>query len=270
MMTNMQMPKTPVPLVGVSACVKDIGGNDFHAVFRTYVDAVVNGAEAQPLIIPALGDSNCLYTLLNSLDGILLTGSPSNVEPHHYGGPESREGVLHDAHRDATTLPLIRAAIDAGVPLLAICRGFQELNVVYGGTLHQHLQEVEGRTDHRMERHLPLEERYRPRHPVTVTPGGKLHALVGKDEIMVNSLHGQGIDRVGDGLTVEAVAHDGTIEAFSVDDAPGFALAVQWHAEFAVRDNPESLAIFHAFRDALRRRATERMERLGRNPEHVA
>jgi putative glutamine amidotransferase len=266
-MSKLQMPERPVPLVGVSACVKDINGNDFHAVFRTYVDAVVHGAEAQPLVIPALGDRNCLHTLLNNLDGILLTGSPSNVEPHHYGGPSSRESVLHDAHRDATTLPLIRAAIDGGVPLLAICRGFQELNVVYGGTLHQHLEEKPGRMDHRMERELPLEERYRPRHPVTITPGGKLHALLGKTKTMVNSLHGQGVDRIGDGLTVEAVADDGTIEALSVDNAPDFALAVQWHAEFNVRDNPDSLAVFHAFRDAIRRRA---MKRAGRDRERVA
>ncbi len=244
----------------MSACIKDIEGRDFHAVYRTYVDATVQGAEAQPLIIPALGAHTRFEALLDRLDGILLTGGPSNVEPRHYGGPGSRDEVAHDTARDATALPLIAAAVSAGVPLLAICRGFQEFNVVFGGTLHQHLEEVPERADHRMDRSLPHEDRYGPRHPVKLTPGGLLHKLLGRDEIIVNSLHGQGVDRLADGLVAEAVAPDGTIEAASVANARGFALGVQWHAEFRVLENPNSRAIFHAFRDAARRRAAGRLE----------
>jgi putative glutamine amidotransferase len=189
----------------------------------------------------------------------MVTGSPSNVDPVHYGGPPAREGNLADPARDATTLPLIRRAVARGVPLLAICRGLQEVNVAFGGTLHQYLHEVPGRRDHRSDKTKSYAERYGLAHPVDLTPGGRLQALLGgATRIEVNSLHGQGIDRLAPGLAVEALAEDGTIEAVSVTEAKGFALAVQWHPEWHVLENPVSRRLFAAFADVVRARAAQR------------
>ena len=240
----------PTPLVGVTSCVKTRDEVHFHSVGEKYVDAVVAGAAAVPVLIPALGAR---------LDGLMATGSPSNVDPALYGGPPPREGNEADPARDATSLPLIRAALAQGVPLLCICRGLQELNVALGGSLHQHVHEVAGRFDHRSDKTRPLRERYGIAHPIRLTPGGALqHLFDGAERIEVNSLHGQGIDRLADGLTVEALAEDGTIEAVSVKGAAGFALAVQWHPEWAVLDNPWSRRLFAAFGAAARARAAAR------------
>jgi putative glutamine amidotransferase len=184
----------------------------------------------------------------------MFTGSHSNVEPHHYSGPPSDPGTLHDPARDATTLPLIRGAVASGVPVLGICRGFQEMNVAFGGTLHQKVHEVEGRHDHREDTSLELDVQYGPAHEVVLEPGGSLQALTGQDRIQVNSLHSQGVDRLGPGLTVEARALDGLIEAFHVDHAKAFALAVQWHPEWKPMNNPFSRALFAAFGAAARER----------------
>ncbi len=248
------------PLVGVSACTLDSDEFRNFKVGEKYVTSVSNGAGCLPVLIPPLGDWYDCRMLLERLDGLFLTGSPSNVEPHHYEGTPSREGVLHDPARDETTLPLIRSALDMGVPLFAVCRGHQELNVALGGTLYQHLEEVPGKDDHRMERHLPPDDRYRARHPVTVQPGGTLERLAGGAvEVMVNSLHGQAIDRPADGLFVEAISHDGVIEAVSVKDAKGFALSVQWHPEHPVAlEWPLSQAMYRAFGDAARARQRSR------------
>ncbi|MBM3557700.1 MAG: gamma-glutamyl-gamma-aminobutyrate hydrolase family protein [Alphaproteobacteria bacterium] len=245
------------PLVGVSGCIRKFSDLPFHAVLERYLVAVAEAAECVPVAIPALGERE-IPELIERFDGILLTGSPSNVEPHRYDGPASRPETLHDPARDATTLPLIRAAIAGGVPLFAICRGHQELNVAFGGSLHQYLQEVPGRMDHRRDRSKPLEEGYAPRHPVEVTPGGVLAKLVGEGRIKVNSLHGQGVDRVGEGLAVEARAEDGTVEALSVKSARRFALGVQWHAEWRPLSNPVSTALFRAFGSACRDRLATR------------
>jgi len=188
----------------------------------------------------------------------MLTGSPSNVEPHRYGGPASAEGTLHDAERDATTLPLIRAAIDMGVPLLGICRGFQELNVAFGGTLHQRVHEVPGMRDHREDKTAPVEVQYAKAHPVRLAPDGLLARIAGTDELRVNSVHGQGIDRLAPGLSVEATAPDGLVEAVRVDGAGAFALAVQWHPEWRFWEDSASAALFAAFGDAARARAERR------------
>jgi putative glutamine amidotransferase len=246
-----------LPLVGVSACVKVVDGSPFHAVQQKYLDAIILGARAQPVIMPALEGTD-LDALLAGFDGVMLTGSPSNVEPSRYGGPPARPGVPLDLQRDTLTLPLIRRAIDAGLPFLAICRGFQEMNVAFGGTLHQHLEEQPGRMDHRADRKLPRDEQYGPRHPISLAAGGLLARLAGADKATVNSLHGQGIDRLGAGLMVEATAPDGTIEAMRVKDARNFALGLQWHAEWKVKDNPLSLAIFNAFGDAVRQHAARK------------
>jgi putative glutamine amidotransferase len=245
-----------LPLVGITSCLKPRDELHFHTVGDKYVDAVVVGTGAVPVLIPALGGRLDPDALLDRLDGVLVTGSPSNVDPAHYGGPAPREGNLADPARDATTLPLIRRAVARGIPLLAICRGLQEVNVAFGGTLHQHLHEVPGRRDHRSDKTKPLPERYGLAHPVDLTPGGRLQALLGgATRIEVNSLHAQGIDRLAPGLAVEALAEDGTIEAVSVTGAEGFALAVQWHPEWHVLENPVSRRLFAAFGDAARARA---------------
>ena len=252
---------THAPLVGVPACAKDVDGLPFHVVGDKYVAALVEAAGALPLLIPTLGPLLDGADLVDRLDGLMLTGSISNVATHHYGGPPDRPDSPQDPARDATTLPLIEAALAAGLPLFCICRGLQELNVALGGTLHTEVHRQPGRLDHRSIPHLPYEEKYGPRHPVLVTPGGRLAALVGPGPIDVNSLHGQAIDRPAERLAVEGRAPDGTIEAVSVPDAAGFALAVQWHPEFRPLENPVSRQLFAAFGDAARARAARRARR---------
>jgi putative glutamine amidotransferase len=233
-----------------------VGAHPFHMVGEKYARAVLDAAGAAPLLIPSLADELGFDELLQRLDGLLFTGSPSNVEPHRYEGAPSAPGTLHDPARDATTLPLIRKAVRAGVPVFGICRGFQEMNVAFGGTLHQRLHEVPGHLDHRDDDTQPLEVQYGPAHDVTLEPGGVLRSLAASDRIQVNSLHNQGIDRLGAELAVEARAPDGVIEAFRVRDAPRFALAVQWHPEWKVMSNPFSRALFAAFGQASRERAS--------------
>jgi putative glutamine amidotransferase len=246
------------PLVGIPACHKFLDEHPFHAVGEKYITGVIDGAGALPVLIPSLDSHLDPAAVLDRVDGIALSGSPSNVAPHHYNGTPSRPGVLHDRQRDDAVLPLIRLAIETGVPLFAICRGFQELNVAYGGTLYQHLEEVPGRFDHRRDTSLPFAQQYEPRHPVALAPGGQLADIWRAPEVEVNSLHGQGIDRVGDGLVVEATAPDGTVEALRVEGARAFALGVQWHPEWRVLENPFYTATFAAFGEAVRQRAARR------------
>lgn len=227
-------------------------------VGEKYLAAIIDAADALPLITPAMAEGIDLDELLRRLDGVLLTGSYSNVEPHHYEGEPSETGTLHDPHRDAVTLPLAKRALETGVPLLALCRGYQELNVVLGGTLHQKVHEVSGYHNHLENKDDPLDIQYGPSHPVHLAEGGLLRKLAGCDSVMVNSLHAQGVAKLATGVTVEAVADDGLIEAFRVDDVSGFALAVQWHPEWQVMENEFSTAIFKAFGDACRARASQR------------
>lgn len=256
------------PLIGVTACLKENGrGGWHHAVGDKYIQAAIRAVGGLPVLIPAFGReledaamTAALDRLLDSLDGILLTGSPSNVEPHHYGGDPSREGTAHDPARDATTLPLIRHAVDHAVPLFAICRGLQEVNVALGGTLHQLVHEVEGRRDHRSPRSPDMDVNYAPAHDVAIVEGGLLQRLLGERRVRVNSLHAQGVDRLAPRARVEAVADDGQIEAFTVPDAPGFLLALQWHPEHRALENPISTKLFDAFAGACRDRAAARLD----------
>ena len=227
-------------------------------VGEKYLDALIKGSDALPLITPVMPEDVEIDALLLQFDGIFLTGSYSNVEPHHYNGSPSEEGTLHDPHRDAVTLPLAKKALETGVPLLAVCRGFQELNVALGGTLHQKIHEVAGYHNHLENKDDPLDTQYGPSHPVNLADGGLLQELAGSDTVMVNSLHAQGVAKLAPGVSVEAVADDGLIEAFQVDTGPGFALAVQWHPEWRVMENDFSRAIFKAFGDACRVRASRR------------
>jgi putative glutamine amidotransferase len=232
-----------------------LGPHPFHAVGEKYLTALLRSAQALPLVIPSLGDELVLNELLEELDGLLFTGSPSNVEPHHYGGVASRPGTLHDPERDATTLSLIPRAIAAGVPVLGICRGFQEMNVACGGTLWQHVYEVPGYGVHHEDGAQPLDVQYGPAHDVQLAEGGVLRGIAGTARITVNSLHHQGVRQLGAGLVEEARAVDGLIEAFRVRDARRFALAVQWHPEWKPQENAFSTALFKAFGAAARERA---------------
>lgn len=243
------------PLIGVPSDRRILQPHPFHMVGEKYLTAVRDGADALPFLIPALGDSLDADAILARLDGLLLTGSPSNVEPHHYAGEASRPGTLHDPERDATTLVLIERALETGVPLFAVCRGFQELNVVLGGSLHQHVEEQAGYHSHKEDPADPLDVQYGPSHEVHLQQGGLLRGLAGKDTVTVNSLHSQGVKRLAAGVTVEAVADDGLIEGFVVDGAKAFALAVQWHPEWKVTENAFSMAIFKSFGDACRQYA---------------
>lgn len=229
-----------------------IGPHPFHAVGEKYVVAVRDGAGAIPVLIPVLENPIEIEEVLSLVDGIFLTGSPSNVSPSIYAGPAPRPGVLQDARRDATTLPLIRHIVGSRKPLFAVCRGFQEFNVACGGTLFQHVEEVPGRFDHREDKTAPLDVQYAPAHDITLTRGGLLEKLAGTTTVRVNSLHSQGVDRLGNGLSIEAVAPDGTIEAFRSTQARNFALGVQWHPEWKFWENEFSRALFDAFGQALR------------------
>ena len=248
---------TPLPRVGLPTDHKQIGAHPFLAVGEKYVRAVVDGAGCMPLLVPTLDPVLPLRQVLDGLDGLLLTGAVSNIEPHHYSDESSYEGNLLDPRRDATNLPLIPLAIEMGVPVLAICRGFQEVNVAFGGTLYQKVHEQPGFMDHRENKDDPLDVQYGPAHGIALVPGGVLATLVGDTRATVNSLHGQGVRRLGEGLVVEAQAPDGLIEAFR-HDGPAFMLAVQWHPEWKVADNPFYLALFRAFGDACRARAARR------------
>tara|TARA_A100001037_G_scaffold167923_1_gene150914 strand:- start:397 stop:1194 length:798 start_codon:yes stop_codon:yes gene_type:complete len=244
-----------MPVVGVTANARKGEQNanvKLQTVSEKYAAALTDVSQAMPLFIPPIGRAICIDSLLEKIDGVLLTGGAANIEPHHYGQEPAPGEDQRDPGRDHLVLPLIREALQRGVPLLGICRGIQEMNVALGGTLHQRLHELPGREDHRRRRDIPWPESLGPRHRLTLAPGGKLAALAGCEHAEVNSLHGQGIDELAEGFVVEARAEDGTIEAVSVPDAPGFALGVQWHAEHAATEHPFYHAIFSAFGDAVR------------------
>jgi putative glutamine amidotransferase len=249
----LNMPR--LPLIGIPADRRLYGKHYFHMVGEKYIEAVAQGANAMPVLIPALGPDLDLDALLESCDGLLLSGSASNVEPHQYGGPASLPGTLHDSNRDATTLPLIPRAVAAGLPVLAICRGFQEMNVAYGGTLNPRLHELPGNLDHREDESQPLDIQYGPAHEVLLEPGGQLQKISGATRLQVNSLHSEGVAKLAADLAVEARADDGVIEAFRVANSPTFALGLQWHPEWQFAKNSFSRALFAAFGTASRQRA---------------
>ncbi len=234
-------------VVGIPACAKLVDGHLRHDTPARYAAAVFGGSGALPIMIPPMGEAQ--LAVLDRIDGLLLPGSPSNVHPDHYAGGDSLTPDSHDPHRDATTLPLIRAAVTQGLPVLAICRGIQELNVALGGSLHQAVHAMTARMDHRSGPGTP-EQKYGPKHPVLLS--GELARIVGGVEIQVNSLHGQAIDRLAPGLVIEATAADGTIEAVRLDQAAGWVLGVQWHPEWRYAEDAASGAIFRAFGDACR------------------
>ena len=249
------------PLIGVISDRRMQGPHPFHMVGEKYLQAVAEAADGYPVGLPLLAGGFDVADILDRLDGLLLTGSPSNVEPRHYFGEPSEPGTWHDPERDLAALALIPAAIRVGMPLLAVCRGFQEMNVAFGGTLHQMVHRQPGYQVHRENPDDALEVQYSPAHRVRFAAGGLLERITGRQEALVNSLHSQGVNRLGAELRVEAVADDGLIEGFTLGDAPGFTLAVQWHPEWKVLEDPVSTAIFRAWGDACR---AYRLRGLGR------
>lgn len=248
----------PIPLVAVAADVKDIDGYRWHAVADQYLRALVEGAGVLPLILPSLENID-LDALLDRVDGVLFPGSKSNVHPNAYGEQEDEKAAPFDPARDAVTLPLIKDALAKGVPIFAVCRGMQELNVAAGGGLVSEVQELPGRSDHRAPVSTDQTIRFAIRQQVDVKPGGMLAKILGTGTHQVNSLHRQAVGRLGENLNVEALAPDGTIEAVSVKNAPAFALGVQWHPEYWVTTDTPSRALFAAFGDAVRKRMAERL-----------
>lgn len=245
------------PLIGVISDRRTLGHHAFQVQGEKYLIAIVVGAGGYPVGLPAFGasmdDIIDLGEVLDSLAGILLTGSPSNVAPARYAGPPDQPGTLHDPDRDRAVFALIPEVIRRGMPLFALCRGFQELNVAFGGSLHQAVHDVPGHLTHRADNDAPVDVQYGPAHEVRFSAGGLLAQITGREGVMVNSVHSQGIDRLGDGLVVEALAPDGLIEAVTAAQAPGFVLGVQWHPEWRIRENAVSMAMFAAFGAACRR-----------------
>lgn len=271
------------PVVLVPACQRILGRHPFHVAGKKYIDAV-RLAGCVPLVVPA-AQADELPALLSMASGILLTGSPSNVHPSHFGEEVLDESLPLDPERDAWTLPLIRLALRRGMPLLGICRGFQEVNVALGGSLYQAVHDEVGLMDHRGDGSKPVEEEYGESHPVKLIHGGLLdQALQGMaepviqgGEFMVNSLHGQGVKRLADGARIEALAPDGVVEAFSwhpaADDAEavhgGFNLCLQWHPEWQAASNPVSQRIFKAFGAACAAYQSARVSPSGATSDHV-
>jgi putative glutamine amidotransferase len=242
------------PVIGISCCIKLVGeyAARNHAASDTYVNATDAVVGAVPLLIPANGRAADIDSLLSHLDGLMLTGSRSNVDPALYDGPAHPADTPEDRDRDAVTNALIRAAVERGIPLLGICRGLQEINVALGGSLHQRVEHLPGRLDHSSPVHPDFAVRIGNRHEVALS--GEMARIAGDERIIVNSLHHQAIDRLGRTLVVEGRAVDGTVEAIRVEGAE-FAIGVQWHPEYDYATNPVSRAIFERFGDAVRRRA---------------
>jgi len=241
------------PIVLIPACTTLIEGHPFDAVGRKYSAAVAEVAECQPLLAPLGASMADIGAVLDVADAILLSGSVSNVAPEHYGGGDPIKPDALDPARDALTLPLIRAAVERRKPIFAICRGFQELNVALGGSLHQAVHDVDGHNDHRERSEIPLDDRFGPVHPVSLR--GRLRDWIGEDQIMVNSLHWQGIERLAKGLKAEAFAEDGLIEAVRGPDDTAFCLGVQWHPEWGANSNPVSRSLFRRFGEAAKGKA---------------
>lgn len=243
----------PKPIIAIPADIREFDGTHWHAAQNQYVRAALKVAGVMSFIIPAFEDGNETDALLDRVDGLLVSGSATNVHPALYGAEARDSDGPFDPARDATTLPLIRRAIERGIPLFAICRGIQELNVALGGTLASEIQEQEGVWDHRKPQHDDRDVVYSIRQDVIVAEGSCVARYLGTaGSIQVNSLHRQAISKTAPGLQVEALAEDGTIEAVSVIDAKGFAIGVQWHPEYWAETDRPSRALFEAFGDAVR------------------
>ncbi len=246
------------PVVGIPASVITPDRLPVHMASTKYVDVVTQALNGIPFIVPSIGARYDFDELLSLLDGILLSGGRANIDPEHYEGPDHPPGDIRDPARDTTVLPLIRAAIDRGVPVLGVCRGIQEINVALGGTLHYRVHQLDGKMDHRMTPGDPVEQVFAPRHLIDLAPGGLLERRLGTSQVMVNSLHGQGIDQLAPSLAVEATAADGLIEAVRLRVDSTYVFGVQWHAEWNFENDPVSRAVFGSFAEAIGARALAR------------
>ncbi len=251
------------PVIGVSGSMLMAEGSyAVQAAGMRNLEAVAEAADCLPVIVPGMPDHAEIVELLELCDGFLLTGGRANVHPSRYGHAETEKHGSFDHGRDAVVLPLIGAALEAGLPIFGVCRGIQEMNVALGGTLHPEIRELPGRMNHRM----PPGEKdpeiiFRKRHPVRLTPGGEIARLVGAEEIVTNSLHGQGVEEAGARVVIEGVAEDGTVEAISIAGARRFAIGVQWHAEYDASADPVHCALWRAFGAAARDAAIRRERR---------
>lgn len=243
----MSMAPAKRPLVGIPCGVKSISGLPYHTVGEKYIEPLAQLSGVDVVLLPAIASLQQTAAMLARLDGVLLTGSVSNVDPEHYGGGAASDPSTLDPKRDDLSLPLIRLAVSEGVPLFAICRGHQELNVALGGTLNGNLVEQGGPVQHAEVADAPVEVRYGPIHGVTIQPGGLLESIVATPQFQVNSLHTQAIKDKAEALQIEALAPDGIIEAVSAPASPGFVLGVQWHPEWRAAENAVSCALFEAF-----------------------
>jgi putative glutamine amidotransferase len=240
------------PLIAIAADTRFHDGYTWHGAPQTYLEAAAAVARTTPLVVPAFGERIDLDLVLDAVHGVLATGSKTNVHPSHYSVPPSAAHEPYDEARDATAIPLLRRAIERGIPVLAICRGFQELNVAFGGSIAAEIQEMTGRMDHRAAVSEDQAERFKIHQDVFVREGSCLASIVDAGAVKVNSLHRQAVERLGAGLEVEAVAADGTIEAVSVSGAKAFAVGVQWHPEYWAKTDAPSRKILSAFGDAVR------------------
>jgi putative glutamine amidotransferase len=240
------------PIVAVPADIRFFTETNWHCAQNQYLQAALDVSGVMSFIIPAFEHGNETDAILDRVDGLLVTGSATNVHPSLYGQDAREEDGPFDPGRDATSLPLIRRALDRGIPMLAICRGIQELNVALGGTLASEIQEQPGIWDHRKPENVHRDEAFGIRQDVFIKEGSCLARYLGTGAVQVNSLHRQAIAEAAPGLQVEAVAEDGTIEAVSVINAKNFAIGVQWHPEYWAKTDTPSRQIFEAFGDAVR------------------
>jgi putative glutamine amidotransferase len=241
------------PVLGVVCCTRTVGVEPAQAVMNRYVAAAMVHADAAALLVPALPGLMSPAEVAPRLDGILLTGSPSNVEPERYGQHDASETAgPFDPDRDTMTEGLIKAMLDLGKPVFGVCRGLQELNVAFGGALRRDTGRNPDLLEHHAPAGVPFNAMFEHEHDVILTPGGVLNRAFGRDRLRVNSVHYQGVDRLGEGLTVEARAPDGIIEAFSASVRGAPVLGVQWHPEWETDKNPDSQAFFHLLGRALR------------------
>ena len=243
-----------MPLIGVTGDTLQEKESNFYKVGDKYILSLVEAAGCLAVMIPPIAEKLQIDALLDRLDGVLFTGSPANINPDLYNAVSTQEENQLDRPRDATNLPLLKKVMSRNMPFFCICRGHQELNVVQGGTLFQHVHEHEGKNDHRGDKTLPYDIRYGPIHPVNLTPEGRLYHMNGaQPQATVNSIHEQAIDRLGENLQIEATAEDGTIEAVSLIDYPTFMMSVQWHPEHkSALKTPLNRTLFEHFGEACR------------------
>ncbi|PPR79377.1 MAG: Gamma-glutamyl-gamma-aminobutyrate hydrolase PuuD [Alphaproteobacteria bacterium MarineAlpha2_Bin1] len=246
------------PTVGIVAGTMEINSISWHSVGESNLSALNEISQCNPVIIPALGKKLNLMDILKSIDGLFLTGGATNIHPYNYSNNIYRDKDIYDKKRDSTTIPLIKLAIKLGIPIFAVCRGFQEINVALGGSLHSYLHEVPGKFDHRRDRTKNLEYQTIPSHNVTINKYGLIYKILNKKNIKVNSLHGQGIDRLGKNLQIEAFAEDTTIEAISLKNSNSWMLGVQWHPELSLQHDCISKELFKSYGNACRKIKKER------------